>query len=127
VSVAVRRVERRRALLRQYAAPAVCRPLAREREVQAEVCVRVRARVVGDLRQPGAWNHYAARSDEARLERLEGRGVDGVRDAYVVGVNDEQLRVRRIAEPGREGLHVNGRALLLRARARAADVEKRER
>ena len=67
--------------------------------MQTEVCLRVAARVGGNLREPGARNHYAARRDESALERLDGRGVHGVRHAEVVGVDDKELRARRVAEP----------------------------
>ena len=89
----------RHAVFRRHRPPAVELPLAGERQVEAEVCVRVGARVVGDFGEPGAGNHDAARSDQAGVESLLGRGVNRVGHAEVVGVDDEELRVRRVAEP----------------------------
>src|SRR2546429_8180400 len=54
--------------------------------------------IIGDFRKPGAWNHDAGGIDAARFERLRGGSVDGVGYAEVVGMDDEEFCVARIAE-----------------------------
>src|SRR2546430_1529131 len=55
-------------------------------------------RVIRDFRKPGARNHDAGGIDAARFERLRGGSVGGVGYAEVVGVDDEEFCVARIAE-----------------------------
>src|SRR6266705_3445365 len=55
-------------------------------------------RVICNFRKPGTWNHDAGGIDAAGFERLRGGGVDGVGYAEVVGVNDEEFCLARIAE-----------------------------
>ena len=54
--------------------------------------------IIGDFRKPRARDHDAGGIDAARFERLRGGGVDGVGYAEVVGVDDEEFCVARIAE-----------------------------
>src|SRR5262249_43381480 len=88
--------------------PAVAGPFAVEGEVDAEVGLRVGLRPARGLREPRAWDEDAGRGDPALLEGLQAGAVDGMGHPDVVGVDDEQARARRMAEPlldgGRGGL-----------------------
>src|SRR5256885_13319845 len=55
-------------------------------------------RVIRDFRKPGARIHDAGGIDAARFERLRGGSIDGVGYAEVVGMDDEEFCVARIAE-----------------------------
>jgi hypothetical protein len=80
-------------------APAVIDTLAGQREMQAEIHFRMRFGVVGNFREPRAGHHDAGGIDYAGFKSLDRGGVDGVRDAKIVGMNDQKLGVRRITEP----------------------------
>ena len=67
--------------------PAKRRPLAVERQVDAEIRLRMRPRPRRHLREPRARHQDARGSDPALLERLEGGAVDRVRHAEIVGVD----------------------------------------
>ena len=67
--------------------------------------------VVGDFQQPGARDHDAGGGDGVLIERVEAGGVFGVRDGEVVGVNDEEFRIGRIAEALGDGLVLFERGL----------------
>src|SRR5258706_7666677 len=54
--------------------------------------------VSGDFRKPRARNHEAGGIDAAGFEGVDGGGVDGVRYTEVVGVNDEEFCIARVAE-----------------------------
>src|SRR5207302_826965 len=88
--------------------------------------LRVAARVDGYFGKPGARNHYAARRDEAALERLDGGGVHGVRHAEVVCVDDKELRARRVAETLGQRLRLSLHAGRRRRRDHAEDVCQRD-
>ncbi len=66
--------------------------------MKAKIRGGMRFRIVGDFRKPGARNHDAGGIDTTRFERLRGGSVDGVGYAEVVGVDDEEFCVARIAE-----------------------------
>ena len=85
----------------------------------------MRFRIIGDFRKPGARNHDAGGIDAARFERLRGGGVDGVGYAEVVGVDDEEFCVARIAELFLEsfGWYLRGGS----AQKNAADESEKER
>src|SRR5256885_16664373 len=55
-------------------------------------------RVIRDFRKPGARIHDAGGIDAARFERLRGGSVDGGGYAEVVGMDEEEFCVGRIAE-----------------------------
>ena len=79
--------------------PAIARPLAVEREVDAEVGLGVRLRPARHVREPRAGHEHAGRGDPALLQGLEGGAVHRPRHAEVVGVEDQEPRARRMAEP----------------------------
>ena len=72
--------------------PANRRPFARQREMEAEVLGA--GMFVGPMRrcrEARGRNHDACRRDEAGRERIDRRGVDRMRDAEIVAVDDEQF------------------------------------
>ena len=98
------RVEQRRHLVgREHGAPPEVIPFARQREVEAQVEVRIVADIGRDFGEPGARHHDAARIDQALSQGMERRLIDRMRHADVVGVNDEQFGVGVITEPFGEG------------------------
>src|SRR5262245_38440413 len=78
--------------------PAVVDALAGKGEVQTEIDVGVRFRVVGGFRKPWAGDHDAGGIDGAGFECLKSGGVHGVRFSDVIGVDDEQLGILGVAK-----------------------------
>src|SRR4029077_1372449 len=66
--------------------------------MKAKIGGGMRLCVIGDFWKPGTRNHDAGGIDAARFERLRGGSVDGVGYAEVVGVDDEEFSVARVAE-----------------------------
>jgi len=60
--------------------------------------------VGGHFGEPGAGNHDAGGSDRVAIERVEAGTVFGVGYSEVVGVNDEEFGIARIAESLGNGL-----------------------
>ena len=83
---------------RRDAAPAIRLPFAGEREMQAEIGVRMRPGVRGDLGDPRRRHHDARGRDGALVERVEACRIDGMGDGEIVRVENEELRVGRVAE-----------------------------
>ena len=79
-------------------APAVVDSLARQREVQPKVGVRMGLGIVGHLREPGARHHQACGIDRPSFQCLDGRSIHGVGFAQVVGMDDDELCAGRVAE-----------------------------
>ncbi len=71
--------------------------------MQAQVGVGMGFGVVGNLVQPGTGDHDAGGGDGMFVERVEAGGVFGVGDRKIVGVDDEQLRIGRIAQALSDG------------------------
>ncbi len=104
------RIEQARNLVRRLdATPAIRLPFTGEREVQPEIRVRVRPRVSGDFADPRRRDHDARRRDRALVEPIEARRIDGMRGAEVVGVNNQELRVGRMAESFGDGPRLGGK------------------
>ncbi len=61
------------------------------------------ARVRRGFGEPGAGYHQAAGVSDAGLEGDHGGGVDGVQQAQIIQVHDEQPRVGGVTEPFGEG------------------------
>jgi len=78
--------------------PAIVDTFAGKRQMKAKIGGGMRLCVVGDFRKPGTRNHDAGGIDAAGFERLRGGSVDGMRYAEVVGVDDEEFCVARVAE-----------------------------
>src|SRR5262249_49274470 len=89
---------------RSYGTPAVINSLAGYRQMQSEVRVMMRFRVVSDLREPRAGHHHARRVDRSRLQGFYRRGVHRVSLAQIVGMNNDQLRPGRISKTVRQRL-----------------------
>src|SRR6476660_2779728 len=87
--------------------PAVVNPLAGKCEMQAEIHIGMRFGVVSNFRKPRAGHHDAGGVDCAGFEGLNGGGVDRVSDAEIVGVDDEEFGVGRIAEAFGERVFVS--------------------
>ena len=66
--------------------------------MQAEIGVGMVFGVLGDFRKPRTGNHDAGGIDCAGFERFDGGGVDGVSDAKIVGMDDQELCVGWVAE-----------------------------
>src|ERR1700722_1598893 len=66
--------------------------------MQSEVNVRMRLGIVGHLRKPWARHHQARRINRSALNGLDGRGIDRVRLAKIVGVNDDEFCAGRVTE-----------------------------
>ena len=84
--------------------PSVINSLGGQREVQSEINIGMRLRIVGHLRKPRTGCHQAGGIDGASLESLYGRRIYGVGFTKIVGVNNDQLGVGRISETLRQGL-----------------------
>ena len=65
--------------------------------------------VGSDLGEPGAGHHNAGGSNRVLVERVKAGNVNGVSHGEIVGVNDEEFRIGRIAQ-------AFGYGLVLRAR-----------
>ena len=83
---------------RRDRSPAVINSFARQREMQPKVGIGMRFRVVGNLWKPRARHHQARGIDSPARKSLYGRGVDRVGFAQVVGMDNDQLCARRIAQ-----------------------------
>lgn len=84
--------------LRGNGRPTVAGPIGVESEVDAEVGVGMGLGPLSDFGEPGTRNHDAGGSDPVIFEGFLDGGVDGVHHAVIVGVDDEEARVGRIAE-----------------------------
>jgi len=104
------RVEQARNLVRRLdTAPSVRFPLAGEREVQTEICIRVSLCVGGDFGDPGTRHHDACRRDGAVLEPGKACDVDGMGGGEIVRVKNEQFRVGGMAEALSYGFSLRGK------------------
>src|ERR1051326_833840 len=79
-------------------APPISFPFAGEGEVQSEVGVGMALRVVSHFVDPRAGDHNAGGRGGVAVEGIEAGNVFGVGDGEVVGVNDEELGIARVAE-----------------------------
>jgi len=89
--------------LRGNGRPTVASPIGVEGEMDAEVGVGMGLGPLRDFGEPGARNEDAGGSDPVFIESLEDGGVDGVHHAEIVGVDDEEAGVGRVAEALGEG------------------------
>ena len=71
--------------------------------MQAEVGVGMGFRVGRNFAEPGAGNHDAGGGDGAAVECVKAGGVFGVGDGKIVGVEDEELGIARVAEAFGDG------------------------
>ena len=78
--------------------PAVVNAFTGQSQMKSEIDFGMRFGVVGNFREPGAGNHNTGGIDCARFEGFDGGGVDGVRDAKIVGMDDQELCVGWVAE-----------------------------
>src|SRR5438445_499643 len=74
-------------------------------------------RIPSDLGEPGAGHHDAGRSDGFLVQSVEAGGVHRMGHGKIVSMNDEKLRIRRIAQ-------AFGYSLILRARARSCEKQE---
>jgi len=66
--------------------------------VKSEVGVGMALRIVSHFVDPGAGDHNAGGRGGVAVEGIEAGNVFGVGDGEVVGVNDEELGIARVAE-----------------------------
>ena len=66
--------------------------------MKTKVGVGMSFSVDGNLIQPGAGNHDAGGGNGTLVERVEAGGIFGVGNREVVGVEDEEFRVGRVAQ-----------------------------
>ena len=85
--------------------------------MQAQVRIRMVFRIPSDLGEPGAGHHDAGRSDGFLVQSVEAGGVHRMGHGKIVSMNDEKLRIRRIAQ-------AFGYSLILRARARSCEKQE---
>src|SRR6266566_3844746 len=78
--------------------PAVVNPLARQCKVQAEIDMRMRFGVIGNLRKPWAGHHNAGGVDQTGVQSCDGRRVYGMSHADVVGMYDQEFCIRSEAQ-----------------------------
>src|ERR1039458_8472667 len=81
--------------------PAIARPFAGQRQMQAQIRVRMRLGILGHFRQPGTGHHDAGGTDRMPVESGEAGAVLGVAYRQVVCMDNQQLGVRGVSElPG---------------------------
>jgi hypothetical protein len=83
---------------RSHRTPTQIFPFAGQSEMQSQIELRMLSGVSGDLGEPRAGNHDAARSDQAFFEGFDCRDIDRMRHADVVGMNHQNFVVRAVAE-----------------------------
>src|SRR6185436_18276753 len=81
--------QRRHAFRRCYRLPAIACPLARQREMDAQIEARMTPAVARDLREPETRRHHAPRGQAAGLEGFEGRFVDAMPQAEIVTMENQ--------------------------------------
>ena len=109
--------------LRRDGGPAITGPVGVEREVNAEVGVGMGLGPLNDFREPRAGSENAGRSDPVLFESFFGGGVDGVHHTEVVGVDNQQARVGRIAETLSESIDGSESRLLSEKRSERGNEE----
>ena len=82
----------------QYRSPFVAVPLGGEREMDAQVGVRIVPRVLRRLLEPRTRHEDRRRREQTFLQPPDDAFVLIVAHAEVVGIEDEHARIRRIAE-----------------------------
>lgn len=98
--------------LRRNWRPTVTGPIGVEGKMDAEVGVGMSLGPLRDFGEPGARNEDAGGSDPVLVKGLEDGGVHGVHHAEIVGVNDEEARMGRVAEALGESFGGGRRGLL---------------
>ena len=76
--------------------------------MQAKIGVGMGFGIRGYFGDSWAWHHDAGGGDSIFVERVEACRIDGVRYGEIVGVDDEQLRIGRVAEAFRDGFGLGG-------------------
>src|SRR6266852_4621096 len=61
-------------------------------------------RVGSNFGEPGAGNHDAGGCDGLLVQSIEARRIHGMCHGKIVGVNDQEFRISRVAQPLRDGL-----------------------
>lgn len=95
--------------LSRYRTPPVRCPICIEGEMDAEVGVGMALCPSRDLREPGTRHHDAGRGDPVMLEGIFDGVVNGVHHPEIVGMDDQQARIRRIAQAFGDGLAIRVR------------------
>ncbi|MGB4785956.1 MAG: hypothetical protein WAQ77_14680 [Candidatus Acidiferrum sp.] len=74
--------------------------------MQTQIGVRMIFCVCRDLRQPGTWHHDAGGRDRVLIQCIEASCVHGMRNGKIIGVHDEEFRIRGVAQALRDGLRL---------------------
>src|SRR5262249_3814882 len=75
--------------------------------MQSEIRVRMRFGVIGDFCKPWAWNEDGGGGDCALLQGSKAGVIYRVSDGKVVGMDNQQLRIRRKTKALSNGLRLS--------------------
>src|SRR5262249_44158283 len=104
VKISVRTDETWNQRSRSHGPPAISVPFGCKREMQTKVGFGMRLRICGNLCEPRTWHHNGSRSDPLLIEGGKACYIFRMRNSEIVGVEDQQLRIGRVAEPHLKGL-----------------------
>ena len=82
----------------RHRTPAVINSFARQCEVQAKVCVRMRFGIVGNLWKPWAGHHQARGIDPPALQSFNGSSIYRVGFAQIVRMDNDELCAGWVSE-----------------------------
>jgi len=85
--------------------------------MQAQVCVCVIFRERSDFGQPGTRHHDASGSNRILVESVKAGGINGMGNGKIIGVDDEEFRIGRVAQ-------AFGYSLILWARTRRGEKQE---
>src|SRR5215475_7919403 len=89
---------------RSHGPPAISVPCRCKREMQTAVGFGMRLRIRGNLCEPRTWHHDGSRSDPLLVEGGKAGHILRMRNSEILGVEDQQLRIGRVAKPHLKGL-----------------------